>query len=67
MFDKALAMGSVSAGSGTKRSAADSGGINAGFSLASTMMYTTYSPASMIPGKNAPAYSCTTDTPAVAP
>ncbi|MCY1229626.1 hypothetical protein D9M72_419950 [compost metagenome] len=29
--------------------------------------YTTYSVASIRPGKKAPAYSCTTDTPAVAP
>ncbi|CFW16048.1 Uncharacterised protein [Bordetella pertussis] len=45
----------------------DSGGAMSGRSLATTMTYSTYRPASMMPGKNAPAYSCTTDTPVVAP
>ena len=49
------------------RSSALSGGAQAGLSLARMMTYTTYRPASIRPGKKAPAYSCTTDTPAVAP
>ena len=55
------------AGSTTCRSSADSGGAQAGLSLAIRITYITYRPASMMPGKKAPAYSCTTDTPAVAP
>ena len=55
------------AGSATSRSLALSGGAQAGLSLATMMTYSTYRPASMRPGKNAPAYNCTTDTPAVAP
>ena len=53
--------------SGTWRSAALSGGIRSGRSLARATTYSTYRPASIRPGKKAPAYSCTTDTPAVAP
>lgn len=49
------------------RCSADSGGAQSGLSLAMMITYTMYRPASMMPGKNAPAYSCTTDTPAVAP
>ena len=43
------------------------GGAQAGLILAMMITYRMYRPASMMPGKNAPAYSCTTDTPAVAP
>jgi hypothetical protein len=57
----------VSGGRGTKRPSADSGGIKCGLSVANTITYMMYKPASMRPGKNAPAYNCTTDTPAVAP
>ena len=44
-----------------------SGGAQAGLILAIMITYRMYRPASMMPGKNAPAYSFTTDTPAVAP
>ncbi len=54
-------------GSGTKRCSALKGGAQAGLILATMITYIMYRPASMMPGKNAPAYSCTTETPAVAP
>lgn len=53
--------------SGTPRSAIGKGGAMSGLSLATMMTYTMYSTASMMPGNSAPAYSCTTDTPVVAP
>ena len=53
--------------SGTLRCSAVSGGAISGLIFATMITYRMYRPASMMPGKNAPAYSCTTDTPAVAP
>ena len=46
---------SANSGSGTRRSSADSGGARLGLSLERMMTYPTYSEASMMPGKNAPA------------
>ena len=57
----------ANAGKGTKRSSADMGGAMLGLILAIMTTYRTYKVASMIPGKNAPAYNLTTETPAVAP
>ena len=54
-------------GSGTIRCCAVSGGAHCGLSLDMRTTYRMYNPASIRPGKNAPAYNCTTDTPAVAP
>ena len=55
------------AGKGTMRSSADIGGAMLGLTLARITTYNTYKVANITPGKNAPAYSLTTDTPAVAP
>src|SRR5690554_2166223 len=60
-------MVSAKGGSGTRRSSSDSGGADFGDTLATMITYSTYRPASMSPGKKAPAYSLTTDTPATAP
>ena len=57
----------ANAGKGTMRSSADMGGAMLGLILAIMITYRTYKVASMMPGKNAPAYNLTTDTPAVAP
>ncbi|KAG1226172.1 hypothetical protein G6F68_019791 [Rhizopus microsporus] len=62
-----VASARVSGGSGTPRSFTGSGGAMSGRSLATRITYSMYNTASMIPGNSAPAYSCTTDTPVVAP
>src|SRR3546814_14654527 len=54
-------------GSVTRRSSSDSGGADLGLTLATIIMYKTYSSASIRPGKKSPAYNLTNDTPATAP
>src|SRR3546814_7189779 len=57
----------ANSGSVTRRSSSDSGGADLGLTLATIIMYKTYSSASIRPGKKEPAYNLTTDTPATAP